>query len=150
MVSVSANFLKQCVIDASDCIEKSSSRFIISGGENIETYENCIDMLLNHHSYTQKKTIKEHILDLKISEDFYKSKILDESLNSLKNETNKTLKLFNNKIKKYEDKNISGDEKEWCFVFPVNFNLKCRGKAVLQEFEIYNKKLKLINLTLSD
>lgn len=82
---VSPKFLLQCIIDASDCIEKKDLRFIISGGNNIEKYENCIAILLNHYYYEQK-TIKEHILDLKISEDFYKNKILNESLNSLKNE----------------------------------------------------------------
>ncbi len=69
-----AKFLLQCIIEASDCIEKGS-RFGISGRENIEKYENCIAILLNRYRYKQQ-TIKEHILELKVSEYFYKNKIL--------------------------------------------------------------------------
>ncbi len=131
-------FLKATV----NCIDKKTTNWQVSGISNIEKYEAYEDILFNHYQY-KNNIIKKYFLDIKCSENFVKGEILKPALNALKNEPNITTKLFNDRISDYIVKSVPKDDKEWYFVFPVNFRLNPRNERIKKRFKITDKKIDL-------
>jgi hypothetical protein len=50
--------MQQLMQEAINCIDKQSQNFSLSGA-NIEKYDVCEDVILNHHQY-KNKSIKEY------------------------------------------------------------------------------------------
>lgn len=147
-MTIPDSLLNQCIKDAIGCIDKRSKEVKIVGINNIKNFEENVNIIINQYFYKgEHEPLKNHILDQKCSQQYYKNKILVKALNSLKyiNNFDHIRKQLSSKIEQCEKQNIEGENKEWYFIFPLNFNLKCRGGKVQQEFEIYGKELKLLN-----
>ena len=86
----------QLIEEAINCIDKQTPNFSLSGIANIDKYEACVDVILNHHQY-KNKSIKEYFNDLKCSDKFVKENILKPALNSLKHDNKVTADQFNQK-----------------------------------------------------
>jgi hypothetical protein len=135
--------IKQIIQDALDCIDKTSSGLSLSGWDNMEKFDACVDVILNHHQY-KNKSVEEYFTGLKCSDKFVRAKILGPALNSLKNDIKITIKKFNQKISEYESKNVSRDDQNWFFIFPVNFRLESNGGSQ-KEFEISENLVRLLD-----
>ncbi|NAT10174.1 hypothetical protein C4E22_01225 [ANME-1 cluster archaeon AG-394-G06] len=137
----------QLIEEAINYIDKQTQNFSLSGIANIDKYEACVDVILNHHQYKNKyknkKTIEEYFSDLKCSDEFVKENILKPALNSLKQDNKVTIKRFNQKISEYETKEVSRDDNKWYFIFPVNFRLQSKN-GIQKEFEICNNVVQLL------
>ena len=136
--------IQQHIREAINCIDKQTQNFSLSGIANIEKYDVCVDVILNHHQYKNEKTIEEYFNDLKCSDKFVKENILKPALNSLKHENKVAIKRFNQKISDYRDKSVSRDDSEWHFIFPVNFRLESKND-IQKEFEICDSVVQLLN-----
>jgi len=69
--------------------------------------------------------------------------ILKPALNSLKHDNKVTIKRFNQKISKYETKEVSRDDNKWYFIFPVNFRLQSKN-GIQKEFKICDIVVQLL------
>ena len=60
--------IQQLIEEAINCIDKQTQNFSLSGIANIDKYEACVDVILNHHQYKNKykneKIIEEYFNDL--------------------------------------------------------------------------------------
>ena len=135
--------MQQLIEEAINCIDKQTPNFSRSGIANIEKYDICEDVILNHHQY-KNKSVKEYFNDLKCSDKFVKENILKPALNSLKQDNKVTIRQFNQKISKYETKEVSRDDNKWYFIFPVNFRLESKN-GIQKEFEICDNVVQLLN-----
>ena len=135
--------IRQLIEEAINCIDKQSKNFSRSGIANIDKYDACEDVILNHHQY-KNQSIKEYFYDLKCSDEFVKNNILKPALNSLKQDNKVTADQFNQKISKYETKEVSRDDNKWYFIFPVNFRLESKN-GIQKEFEICDNVVQLLN-----
>ena len=133
----------QLIREAINCIDKQTPNFSRSGIANIEKYDACEDVILNYHRY-KNKSVKEYFNDLKCSDEFVKNNILKPALNSLKHDNKVTADHFNQKISKYETKEVSRDDNKWYFIFPVNFRLESKN-GIQKEFEICDNVVQLLN-----
>lgn len=133
----------QLIEEAINYIDKQTQNFSLSGIANIDKYEACVDVILNHHQY-KNKSIEEYFSDLKCSDEFVKENILKPALNSLKQDNKVTIKRFNQKISEYETKEVSRDDNKWYFIFPVNFRLKSKN-GIQKEFVICDNVVQLLN-----
>ena len=133
----------QLIREAINCIDKQTPNFSRSGIANIEKYDACEDVILNYHRY-KNKSVKEYFNDLKCSDEFVKNNILKPALNSLKHDNKVTADHFNQKISKYETKEVSRDDNKWYFIFPVNFRLESKN-GIQKEFEICDNVVQLSN-----
>ncbi len=133
----------QLIEEAINCIDKQTQNFSRSGIANREKYDMCEDVIFNHPQY-KNKSIEEYFNDLKCSDKFVKDNILKPALNSLKQDNKVTIRQFNQKISKYETKEVSRDDNKWYFIFPVNFRLESKN-SIQKEFEICDNVVQLRN-----
>ncbi|NQE52532.1 hypothetical protein C5S29_02980 [ANME-1 cluster archaeon GoMg3.2] len=134
----------QLIEEAINYIDKQTPNFSLSGIANIDKYDACVDVILNHHQYKNKKTIEEYFYDLKCSDEFVKENILKPALNSLKQDKKVTIKPFNQKISEYKTKSVSRGNNKWYFIFPVNFRLESKN-GIQKEFKICDNVVQLLN-----
>ncbi|KAF5435710.1 hypothetical protein C5S36_02505 [Candidatus Methanophagaceae archaeon] len=136
--------IQQLIREAINCIDKQTQNFSLSGIANIDKYEACVDVILNHHQYKNKNTIEEYFNDLKCSDEFVKDEILNPALNSLKHDKKVTIERFNQKITECVTKSVSRDDNKWYFIFPVNFRLESKT-GIQKEFGICDNVVQLLN-----